>query len=160
MKLCLHTKLKKITPVLSPRPTGGFFIKCTFPEKTYAGLTKVNNPCANGLFSIICNTPVLSDIMPSFTIVNKMARVLYIILGYRLTLSHHLFNFNFFELPLRLGRQARFLYVENADAFSTIQKNRKLASSHNFWVFTFVPIAIGICNNKKICHATLPSNQY
>jgi len=116
-------------PVLSPRPTGGFFIKCTFPEKTCAGLTKVNKPCAKDLFSIVYNTPILPDITPSFTIVNKTARILYIILWYRLTLLHHFFNFNFFELPLRLGRQARFLYVENADAFSTIQKNRKLASS-------------------------------
>ena len=99
-------------PVLSPRPTGGFFIKCTFPDKTCAGLTKVNKPCAKDLFSIVYNTPIFPNIMPAFAIVNKTARILYIILVYKLTLLHHFLNFNFFELPLRLGRQARFLYLQ------------------------------------------------
>lgn len=53
------------------------------------------------------------------------------------SLLNDFLNFNFFELPLRLGRQARFLYVENADAFSTIQKNRKLASSRQLLGFYF-----------------------
>lgn len=112
MKLRLHAHLKKITPAISTRPTGGFFIPGVLHEKTRAGLTKVNKPCANGLFSIICTTRVLTGITPAFAIVNKIARILYVILGYWHSLSHPFYNFNFFELPLRLGRQARFLYLQ------------------------------------------------
>lgn len=94
------------------RPQGGLFITCTSLKKTRAELTKVNKPGAKDLFSIVYNSPIFPNIMPAFAIVNKIARILYIILAYRLTLLHHYFNFNFFELPLRLGRQARFLYLQ------------------------------------------------
>lgn len=137
MKTCKHTEGSLIPSDFSPRPLGGFFITTTFTGKRREGLTKVNKPCANGLFSIICNNPELSDIIPFITIVNKKARVLYIILRYRLTLLHHLFNFNFFELPLRLGRQARFLYVENAGLSGAIQKKSEACLPRQLLGFYF-----------------------
>jgi hypothetical protein len=59
-------------------------------------------------------------------------------LRHNTTLLHHFLNFNFFELPLRLGRQARFLYVENAGLPGAIQKKSEACLVPlNFWVFTF-----------------------
>lgn len=137
MKTGKHTERSLIPSDFLPRPLGGFFIPGIFLKQTYLGLTKVNILCTTRLLPATCKEWIFLSVMYAYAIVNNMARIVYNISAYRLTLSLHLFNFNFFELPLRLGRQARFLYVENADAFSTIQKNRKLASSHNFWVFTF-----------------------
>lgn len=112
MKTCKHTERFQIPPDLSPRPAGGFFIPGIFSKQTYPGLTKVNILRTTRLLPATCKEWILLSVMPSFAIVNKIARILYVILGYWHSLSHPFYNFNFFELPLRLGRQARFLYLQ------------------------------------------------
>lgn len=137
MKTCKHTEGSLIPSDFSPRPLGGFFITTTFTGKRREGLTKVNKQVANGLFSIICTTLVLPGITPAFAIVNKIARILYVILGYWHSLSHPFYNFKFFELPLRLGRQARFLYVENAGLSGAIQKKSEACLPRQLLGFYF-----------------------
>ncbi len=73
MKTRTYTTHRPFKPVLFPRPSGGFFIKCAFPEKTRAGLTKVNKLRLNISFTKSYRNRIFPMVKPVQAIVNKIA---------------------------------------------------------------------------------------
>lgn len=89
MKTRTYTTHRPFKPVLFPRPAGGFFIKCAFPEKTRAGLTKVNKLRLNISFTKSYRNHVLLTVKPAFSVVNNLSGLWYPTSWLFIALAHY-----------------------------------------------------------------------
>lgn len=98
-----------IAHISSSRPTGGIFISTIFPEKTRAGLTKVNKPAVMNFKSTPYKTAILLSVKPAEIIVNKMSLIS--TKNLRLTTYHLRLTTNFFNISPTLRQKMQSIVI-------------------------------------------------